>query len=43
MGVQAGMGYAINKDVEIGASVSSDVFRKGYDSVSGNLSATWRF
>ncbi|WP_312981620.1 autotransporter domain-containing protein [Atlantibacter sp.] len=43
MGVQAGMSYAINKDVEIGASVNSDLFRTGYDSVAGNLSATWRF
>ncbi|HEC7758708.1 TPA: autotransporter domain-containing protein [Salmonella enterica subsp. enterica serovar Muenchen] len=43
MGVQAGMDYAINKDVQIGASVSSDAFRKGYDSVSGNLYATWHF
>ena len=43
MGVQAGLGYALNKDVEIGASVNSDLFRTGYDSVSGNLSATWRF
>ncbi|WP_312973018.1 autotransporter domain-containing protein [Atlantibacter sp.] len=43
MGVQAGMSYAINKDVEIGASVNSDLFRTGYDSVAGNLSANWRF
>ncbi|EOT9407534.1 autotransporter domain-containing protein [Escherichia coli] len=43
MGVQAGVGYAINNDMEIGASVNSNVFRKGYDSVSGNLHAIWRF
>lgn len=43
MGVQAGMGYSINKDMEIGTSLSSNVFRKGYDSVSGNVYATWYF
>ena len=43
MGVKAGARYVLNKDVELGASVSSDLFRPGYSSVSGNLSASWRF
>lgn len=43
MGVRAGMSYVINKDVEVGAGVTSDLFRTGYDSVSGNVFASWRF
>ncbi|WP_447889163.1 autotransporter outer membrane beta-barrel domain-containing protein [Serratia fonticola] len=43
MGVKAGVRYQINRDVELGLGVESDLFRSGYDSVAGNLSATWRF
>lgn len=43
MGLQAGIRYQINKDVELGAAVSSELFRAGYDSVSGNISAAWYF
>lgn len=43
MGVKAGVRYQINRDVELGLGVESELFRSGYDSVAGNLSATWRF
>ncbi|AJJ61307.1 autotransporter outer membrane beta-barrel domain-containing protein [Yersinia aldovae] len=43
MGIKAGMSYKINTDVELGIGIESDVFRSGYDSVAGNLSAIWRF
>ncbi|ERK08885.1 hypothetical protein L580_1429 [Serratia fonticola AU-P3(3)] len=43
MGVKAGVRYQINRDVELGLGVESDLFRSGYDSVAGNLLATWRF
>lgn len=43
MGVKAGVSYKINADVELGAEVESEVFRSGYDSIAGNLSANWRF
>ncbi|MGL5700377.1 MAG: autotransporter outer membrane beta-barrel domain-containing protein [Kluyvera sp.] len=39
MGVKAGVSYKINADVELGAEVESEVFRSGYDSIAGNLSA----
>ncbi|WP_034918241.1 autotransporter outer membrane beta-barrel domain-containing protein [Erwinia sp. 9145] len=43
LGAQAGLYYLMGKEVELGAAIASDLFRSGYDSVSGNLSATWRF
>lgn len=43
MGVKAGMRYQINKDVELGVGVESELLRSGFDSVAGNLSAVWRF
>ncbi|MBE3467162.1 autotransporter outer membrane beta-barrel domain-containing protein [Enterobacter cloacae complex sp. P15RS] len=43
LGVKAGMSYKINADVELGIGVESEMFRSGYDSIAGNLSATWRF
>lgn len=43
MGVKAGARYQINKDVELGVGVESELFRSGFDSVAGNLSAVWHF
>ncbi len=43
LGAQAGVSYLFGKDVELGATVASELFRAGYNSLSGNLSATWRF
>lgn len=43
MGVKTGVRYQLNKEVELGVAVESEVFRSGYDSVAGNLSAVWRF
>lgn len=43
LGVKAGMNYKINSDVELGVGIESDLFRSGYDSISGNLSASWAF
>ncbi|BDJ56480.1 hypothetical protein FJMB80053_19200 [Enterobacter hormaechei] len=43
LGVKAGMSYKINADVELGIGVESEMFRSGYDSIAGTLSATWRF
>ncbi|MEB6336161.1 autotransporter outer membrane beta-barrel domain-containing protein [Serratia rhizosphaerae] len=43
LGVKAGMSYKINTDVELGIGIESELFRSGYDSIAGNLSATWRF
>ncbi|ECA9146177.1 autotransporter outer membrane beta-barrel domain-containing protein [Salmonella enterica subsp. enterica serovar Montevideo] len=43
LGVKAGMSYKINTDVELGIRIESELFRSGYDSIAGNLSATWRF
>ncbi|EMP4144972.1 autotransporter domain-containing protein [Salmonella enterica] len=43
LGVKAGMSYKINTDVELGIGVESEMFRSGYNSIAGNLSATWRF
>lgn len=43
MGVKAGVRYQINKDVELGVGVESELFRSGFDSLAGNLSAVWRF
>lgn len=43
LGVKAGMNYKINTDAELGIGVESELFRSGYDSIAGNLSATWHF
>lgn len=43
LGVKTGVRYQVNKDVELGVGVSSELFRSGYDSLSGNLSVNWRF
>ncbi|MGL4486368.1 MAG: autotransporter outer membrane beta-barrel domain-containing protein [Yersinia sp. (in: enterobacteria)] len=43
LNVQAGVRHLVNKDVELGARVSSDLFRSGYNDISGSLSAIWRF
>lgn len=43
LGLRAGLTYDLNKDAAVGAQVSSDLLRPGYDAVTGNLSATWRF
>ncbi|MBT0723615.1 autotransporter domain-containing protein [Rosenbergiella sp. S61] len=43
LGVKAGMSSKINTDVELGIEIESQLFRSGYDSIAGNLSATWRF
>ncbi|MBK4715559.1 MULTISPECIES: autotransporter domain-containing protein [Tenebrionibacter/Tenebrionicola group] len=43
LGIKAGMNYKINANVELGIGIESDVFRSGYNSVAGNLSASWRF
>ncbi|MDC9598023.1 autotransporter outer membrane beta-barrel domain-containing protein [Xenorhabdus anantnagensis] len=43
LGLKAGMRYQINKNIELGAGVTSEVYRSGHNSVSGNLSTTWRF
>ncbi len=43
LGLQAGLTYNIDKDVAIGAQLASDLLRPGYDSLAGNLNATWRF
>lgn len=43
LGVKTGLRYHINQDVELGVGIESELFRSGYDSVAGNLSATWRF
>ncbi|AXF75783.1 autotransporter domain-containing protein [Erwinia tracheiphila] len=43
LGVKAGMSYKINTDVELGIGIESELFHSGYDSIIGNLSATWRF
>lgn len=43
LGVKAGMNYKINTNTELGIGVESELFRSGYDSISGNLSATWHF
>lgn len=43
LGIKTGIRYQINRDVELGVGVESELFRSGYDSVAGNLSATWRF
>ncbi|MCD1125397.1 autotransporter domain-containing protein [Jinshanibacter sp. LJY008] len=42
-GVQGNLSYQINKDVTVSVGVSSDLFRSGYNSVSGNASVNWRF
>jgi uncharacterized protein YhjY with autotransporter beta-barrel domain len=43
LGLRAGLTYHIDKDVAIGAQLASDLLRPGYDSLAGNLTATWRF
>ncbi|QBH98632.1 autotransporter outer membrane beta-barrel domain-containing protein [Limnobaculum zhutongyuii] len=42
-GVQGNLSYQINKDVTVNVGVSSDLFRSGYNSVSGNAAVNWRF
>ena len=43
MGLRGSVRYQISENVDIGAGVASDLFRTGYNSVSGNLSLDWRF
>lgn len=43
MGVRGNVRYSLSENVDIGAGVASDLFRTGYNSVSGNLSLDWRF
>ncbi len=43
MGIKTVASYQLNKTVELGAGVSSELFRSGYDSLSGNISVSWRF
>lgn len=43
LGAKAGMNYKINTDVELSIGVQSELFRSGYSSIAGNLSANWRF
>ncbi|MBS3046432.1 autotransporter outer membrane beta-barrel domain-containing protein [Enterobacter mori] len=43
LNAKAGLRYQINQNVELGAGVSSELLRSGYDSLSGNLSVNWRF
>jgi outer membrane autotransporter protein len=43
MGLGGSVRYQLSKDIDIGAGVSSDLFRTGYNAVSGNLSLDWRF
>jgi hypothetical protein len=35
--------YQLSENVDVGAGVSSELFRTGYHSVAGNLSLDWRF
>ncbi|MFV0547698.1 MAG: autotransporter domain-containing protein [Limnobaculum xujianqingii] len=42
-GVQANLSYQINKDVTANVGIASDLFRSGYNNVSGNASVNWRF
>ncbi len=43
LGIQGGASYALSKNAELGVSIASDIFRSGYYSLTGNVSATWRF
>lgn len=43
VGVKTGVRYITDQQIELGADIASDLFRSDYRSVSGNLSATWRF
>ncbi|MGC4010207.1 MAG: autotransporter domain-containing protein [Pseudomonas sp.] len=43
MGLRGNIRYSLSENVDIGAGVASDLFRTGYNSVSGNLSLDWRF
>ncbi|MDH1010154.1 autotransporter domain-containing protein [Pseudomonas nicosulfuronedens] len=43
MGLRGSVRYQLSENVDIGAGVASDLFRTGYNSVSGNLSLDWRF
>jgi len=43
LGIKAGMSYKINADAELGIGIESEFSRSGYNSIAGNLSATWRF
>lgn len=43
LNVRTGVRYSLNNKVELGGSVAGDLFRSGYRSLSGEISATWRF
>ncbi len=43
LAAQAGVQYQLNKDVSVGAGLSSELFRQGSNSLEGNLSVNWRF
>ncbi|PJI50061.1 MAG: autotransporter domain-containing protein [Pseudomonas sp.] len=43
MGLRGNVRYSLSENVDIGAGVSSNLFRTGYNSVAGNLSLDWRF
>ncbi|WP_447749977.1 autotransporter outer membrane beta-barrel domain-containing protein [Pseudomonas nicosulfuronedens] len=43
MGLRGNLRYSLSENVDIGAGVSSNLFRTGYNSVAGNLSLDWRF
>jgi uncharacterized protein YhjY with autotransporter beta-barrel domain len=43
MGLRGSVRYSLSENVDVGAGVASDLFRTGYNSVSGNLSLDWRF
>ncbi|MFV3304705.1 autotransporter domain-containing protein [Pseudomonas sp. NY15181] len=43
MGLRGNVRYQLSENVDVGAGVSSDLFRTGYNSVAGNLSLDWRF
>ncbi|WP_199287130.1 autotransporter outer membrane beta-barrel domain-containing protein [Pseudomonas nitroreducens] len=43
MGLRGNVRYSLSENVDIGAGVASDLFRTGYNSVSGTLSLDWRF
>lgn len=43
MGLRGSVRYQLSENVDIGAGVSSDLFRTGYNSVAGDLSLDWRF
>lgn len=43
LGVNAGLGYEVDKGLTLSANISSQLFRSGYSSVSGNFSLSRRF